>query len=60
MTTHTYLTPSLARKPLAGAVCCAFALGVISTLHATAASAQGAVIEEMVVTAQKREQNRQD
>ncbi|MBP8925653.1 MAG: TonB-dependent receptor [Pseudomonadales bacterium] len=60
MTTHTYLTPSLARKPLAGAVCCAFALGVISTLHATAASAQGAVIEEMVVTAQKREQNLQD
>ncbi|MBK8307025.1 MAG: TonB-dependent receptor [Gammaproteobacteria bacterium] len=59
MTTYSY-SHCVARKPLAGAMSCAFALGLISTLHTTVTYAQGAVIEEMVVTAQKREQNLQD
>jgi iron complex outermembrane recepter protein len=55
---HTHLR--LQRKPLALAVGCAIALGMVALLDSPVARAQGAGLEEIIVTAQKREENIMD
>lgn len=60
MSTRIYPGCAASRKPLAAAIGWTMALACYAAMHAAPARAQGAALEEIIVTAQKRQENVQD